>query len=99
MQQPVHERRLTRMDDSGKRRQLALKVVNLRRNQRNDERRPAARENGTAAIRDYSARRRDGNETDLVRQRLRAIRAPVEELYLDESSYECRQRDHDDRRE
>ena len=74
------------------RREFAVDVGDLRRNQPDDERRTAAHEHRAVTIVDDAARRRDRNQAHLIGLRGRAIALAVDHLHLNQAHDQRQQR-------
>ena len=88
VKQMLPEHRLRHAGDLRDSRELALWIGNLRRNEREHERRPAARDDDAIAIGDQSARRGDRNQTYLICLRGGAIVRSIEDLHFDKTREE-----------
>ena len=79
--------------------QIGVDVGYLRWDQPDDERRPAAHQHRAVPVVHDTARRGDGNQTNLIGQRLLPVTLAIEDLYFDQSCGQRGQREQDQRYE
>ncbi len=76
-----------------------VRIRHLRRNEADDERRAAARQDRSVPVVNHAARRGYRNQPNLIGLRRRAIALPIDELHDDQAREQHRQCDDDERGE